>query len=171
MLLARSHALHACSSTRRMLTSKWERPAWTQKVRHRVQACKRPHRRQVGRPTRLASINQLNTADVCNLLPRVTSPQRDYSAMACVEMLRCRHMNAPSASMGHASLPARAPRAPEPLPCYPRSSAQHSVAFWCLLGNPYRIPSRHRTSELFPSSSRSTSAVGAVGCSSKPQVN
>ncbi len=41
--------------------------------------------------------------------------------MACVEMLRCKHMNAPSASM-HASLPARAPRAPEPLPCYPRSS-------------------------------------------------
>ena len=35
--------------------------------------------------------------------------------MACVEMLRCGHMKAPS-------LPVRAPRTPEPLPRYPRSS-------------------------------------------------
>ena len=154
-----------------MLTSKWERPAWTQKVRHRVQACKRPHRRQVGRPTRLASINQLNTADVCNLLPRVTSPQRDYSAMACVEMLRCRHMNAPRQvwAMPHCLLVLHAL-----LSRYLVIQGHLLNTLWPLSACwETHTDSRADTAprSLFPSSSGSISAVGAVGCSSKPQVN
>ena len=86
-----------------VLTPKWEGPAWTQKVRHRGQACKGPHRRQVGRPTRFASINLLNTlvCAYCRMLP-ITTWLLCYGPV--LRLLIVEH-DCNSASMGKASLP------------------------------------------------------------------